>query len=84
MLVVEQGSGRGFDSKYKMMFMGAWRPVYALYDQRGTATTLAIRATRAVLYMGEGEGFAATVCSCAELFERDDRDPDQRHWDYID
>lgn len=71
------------DTKYQMMWCGKWRPVLRMYDSNNTPTTLALRATKAVLWCDEppDNGWVATLVYPGEIVERFDRDPNKREWD---
>lgn len=73
----------GPDTKYMMQWMGAWRPVTNLFDQHRIETTLALRASIAVIFIAPG-AWVTTLVTPGDLVERVDRDPKLREWDYID
>jgi hypothetical protein len=72
----------GPDTKYMMMWGGEWRAVTHMIDYNNIPTTLAMRATRAVLFISEAEWQAAAVAP-GEIVERTGRDPNKRPWEYI-
>lgn len=72
---------KGPMTKYKMMWGGEWRPVVNMLDPNNRPTTMPLRATRAVVFVHEGPGYEATVCTVAEIFEREDREPAQTEWE---
>lgn len=73
----------GPDSKYVMMWRGAWRPVVNMIDHVGADTTLVNRATRVVLYVRQ-DYWVAAVVNPGDLVQRTDRNPSARVWEYID
>lgn len=72
----------GPDTKYMMMWKGAWRPVVNMFDGQKEETTNPVRATSAVLFAETC--WVACVVSPGEIVERMDRDPNLRQWEYID
>lgn len=76
----------GPDTKYKMLWRGEWRAVTHMLDHHNTPTTLAVRAAKVVLYVGDYGRSGWTACSVTpgDLIERTDRNPNAREWDYID
>lgn len=74
---------KGPDTKYRMLWCGKWRPVLHMYDANNIETTLAMRASKAVLWCKEppDSGFIATIVSPGDIVERFDRDPSAREWD---
>lgn len=73
----------GPDTRYMMMWKGAWRPVTNMFDQRKVETNIAATAVIAVLFV-KPDYWVTTVVNSADLIERVDRDPKVRVWDYID
>lgn len=72
----------GPDTKYMMFWCGKWRPVMHMYDARNIPTTLAIRASKCVLWCDEppDNGYVGTVCNPGEIIERTDRAPGAGKW----
>jgi len=70
----------GPDSRYMMQWQGEWRAVIFMLDQTNTPTTLAIRATKALLYLSPTRG-AACLVTPGDLVERFDRNPNDRVWE---
>lgn len=67
------------DTKYRMMWGGAWRPVTYMIGQGKDQTHNVLHATRAVLFVSEDTWIATTV-NPGDIIERFDRDPDARNW----
>lgn len=76
---------RGPDSKYMMLWCGKWRPVIRMLDHQNLPTTLALRATKAVLWCNEppDNGYVPVLVSPGEIVERFDRDPNAMRWDVL-
>lgn len=73
----------GPDTKYMMMWCGKWRPVVQMMDGQNAPTTLALRASKVVLWCNElpDNGWVAVAVSSGEIVERFDRDPKLRDWE---
>lgn len=73
------------DTKYQMLWCGKWRPVVRMWDAQNMPTTLALRATKAVLWCKEppDDGWVAIAVGPGEIVERFDRDPKKREWETI-
>ncbi len=72
----------GPDTKYMMQWGGQWRAVTNMFDHQNIATTLAIRAVKAVLFVAQ-DCWVVTLVAPGEIVERLDRDPKARQWDVI-
>lgn len=68
----------GPDTKYRMMWGGAWRAVTNMLTHDNHYTNNPSRAAKAVLFV-DGD-WLATLVSPGDILERDDRDPDDRQW----
>lgn len=73
----------GPDSKYIMMWRGAWRPVMNLFDHNSAPTTDALRAAKVVLFVNP-DHWVATLVNPGDLILRPGRDPNETDWEYID
>lgn len=73
------------NTRWRMLCVGAWRPVLNMFDASNTPTTLPGRAVKAVLYIEQRNGdagMAAVACGPAEIFSN----PDfvVKTWDPVD
>lgn len=73
----------GPDSRYIMLYMGAWRPVTNIFDAGGIERIDARYVAKVVLWIDD-DCWVATLAGPADLIERDSRDPSEREWDMID
>jgi len=73
----------GPDSRYIMLWHGAWRPVMNIFDAGNIERTDARYAAKAVLWIDPGY-WVATLASPADLIERSNRDPAEREWEILD
>jgi hypothetical protein len=73
----------GPDTRYQMLWHGAWRPVVNMLDTNNVPTTLTIRCAKAVLFVGL-DYWVAVAVSPGDIVERFDRDPKRRRWETVD
>ena len=73
----------GPDSRYIMLWRGAWRPVMNILDANNIERTDARYVAKAVLWVEHGY-WVATLAGPADLIERPNRDPNEREWETID
>ena len=58
-------------TKYRMFWSGEWRPVIRMVDANNVATTLVLRAVKAVLFVSH-DHYVAVAVGSADILENDD------------
>lgn len=70
------------NSKYVMLWGGAWRSVANMWDGSKEPTTSPFRATAAVLYISEDEWVAVPVTP-GDIVAREGRRASGRQWELV-